>query len=71
MARFFFDHVMADGQVIADEDGEEFPIAQDARNHALQVVAELSRNQRSGTLGRSGFLAVIDENGVEVFRVPL
>ena len=43
MARYFF-NLQADDRTIEDEVGEEFPSAEQARTHAVQVASELARN---------------------------
>ena len=65
MARYFF-HLIRDDEVIEDDVGQDFELAPEARGHALQVAAELSRNAPPD-FSRAQ-IAVVDSNGVVVFR---
>ena len=68
MPRYFF-HV-TNGNILADDIGEEFDVVEEARGHALAVAQELSRPRVPLTLvGRH--ISVMDERGVVVFKVPL
>jgi hypothetical protein len=53
-----------------DEVGEEFDRVEAAREHAMAVARELSRNRHSWTWARL-YISVVDERGVVVFRLPL
>jgi hypothetical protein len=67
--RYFFD-LIAQDRIITDAEGHEFAVAEEAKAHALQVVAEIARNTPKEGSDRRGIL-VRDETGVEIFRVPL
>jgi hypothetical protein len=68
MSRYFFH--LTNGETLADEVGEEFDLVEAARGHALGVARELSRNGLpSACIGR--YIAVMDEWGVAVYKVPL
>jgi hypothetical protein len=68
MPRYFF-HV-TNGDILADDVGEEFDLVEEARGHALSIAQELSRPRVPHTLvGRH--ISVMDERGVVVFKVPL
>jgi hypothetical protein len=68
MPRYFFK--LTNGDSIVDEVGEEFDLVEAARGHAVAVARELSRNQLSDALVGL-YISVVDERGVEVFKVPL
>jgi len=68
MPRYFFK--LTNGDVVADEFGEELARAEVARAHAMAVARELSRNQLPDAL-MGLYISVVDEHGVVVFRVPL
>jgi hypothetical protein len=66
--RYFFH--LTNGETLADEVGEEFDLVEEARGHATAVARELSRNRLPLALvGR--YIAVVDEQGVVVFKIAL
>ncbi len=68
MPRYFFH--LTNGDTVPDDMGEEFDGIEAAREHALAVARELSRNQLPGSLlGR--YISIVDERGVTIFRLPL
>jgi hypothetical protein len=68
MPRYFFD--LTNGDILADEVGEEFDLVEAARGHATAVARELSRNRLPRALvGR--YISVVDERGVVVFKRAL
>jgi len=69
MPRYFFHVTSSDGDILADEDGEEFDLVEAARGHAAAVARELSRNRPHALVGY--YISVVDERGVVVFKVPL
>jgi hypothetical protein len=71
MSRYFFHLSDDDSLSLADDEvGEEFDLVEAARGHAVAVARELSRNQLSDALVGL-YISVVDERGVEVFKVPL
>lgn len=69
MPRFFF-HLLDGNTRLDDCDGEVFPTAQDAMEHARYVACEVARNAPpSATVER--WLSLTDEQGREILRVPL
>jgi hypothetical protein len=69
MSRYFF-NLHENGVIIPDSRGECFPSAEGAKEHALQVAYELSRNKATRG-GAKPALAIIDEIGTVIMRVPL
>jgi Domain of unknown function (DUF6894) len=68
MPRYFFH--LTNGDSVADEVGEEFDVVEAARAHAIAVARELSGNRVPDDLvGHQ--ISVVDERGVEVFKVPV
>jgi hypothetical protein len=68
MARYFFH--LTNGDSLADEVGEEFEFAEAAQRHAMAMARELSGSRRPGELV-GHHISVVDERGVEVFKVPV
>jgi len=67
MPRFFFN--LTNHTKVNDDRGELCTLEQ-ARNTALEVAAELGRNQNRNKI-RGVSIAVTDEDGTELFRTPL
>jgi hypothetical protein len=68
MPRYFFN--LSNGEILADEFGEEFDLLEAARGHARAVARELSGKRLPFALvGR--YISVVDERGVVVFKVAL
>ena len=67
MPRFFFN--LTNHTKIKDDRGELCTL-DEARNTALEVAAELGRNQNRNKL-RGLSISVTDEDGLELFRTPL
>jgi hypothetical protein len=68
MARYFFH--LTNGDVIADDVGEEFDLVKEARGRALAVARELLRNAPPHGFG--GYhISVVDERGLVVFTALL
>jgi len=67
MPRFFFN--LTNHTKIKDDRGELCTLGE-ARNTALEVAAELGRNQNHNKL-RGLSISVTDEDGLELFRTPL
>ena len=67
MPRFFFN--LTNHKKIKDDRGELCTLGE-ARNTALEVAAELGRNQNRNKL-RGFSISVTDEDGLELFRTPL
>jgi hypothetical protein len=67
--RYFFHVTSSNGDILADEEGEEFDLVEAARGHAAAVARELSRNQPRALVGY--YISVVDERGVVVFKVRL
>lgn len=65
MARYYF--IVDDGRRIDDESGTDLVDDQAARDHALQIIAEL-RADASFANGRADMIVMRD--GDEVFRIP-
>jgi hypothetical protein len=70
MPRYYFDLTDGDLDLAGDEVGEEFDHVQAARRHAMAVARELSRNRLAYALVGL-YISVVDEQGVEVFKVPV
>jgi hypothetical protein len=68
MPRYFFHVISSNGDSLADEDGEEFGQVEAAREHAIAVARELSRE---GLQWAGRDISVTDERGVVLFKVPL
>jgi hypothetical protein len=68
MARYFFH--LTNGDNLADEVGEEFECVEAAQRHAMAMARELSGSRRPDALVRH-HISVVDERGVEVFKVPV
>jgi hypothetical protein len=68
MARYFFHLTNGDG--VADEVGEEFDRVEAAQRHAMAMARELSGSRRPDAPARH-HISVVDERGVEVFKVPV
>jgi hypothetical protein len=69
MPRYFFHVSGSNGDILADEEGEEFDLVEAARGHATAVARELSRNRSRPLVGH--YISVVDERGVVVFKVRL
>jgi Domain of unknown function (DUF6894) len=71
MPRYFFALTDQDSRSLADDEvGEDFDRVEAAREHAMAVARELSRNQHpSASAGL--YISVVDEGGIVVFEVPL
>jgi Domain of unknown function (DUF6894) len=68
MARYFFH--LTNGDKLADEVGEEFDSVEAAQRHAMAMARELSGSRRpDAPVGHH--ISVVDERGVEVFKVPV
>jgi hypothetical protein len=70
MPRYFFDLTDGDLSLADDEVGEELDHVEAARGHAMAVARELSRNRLPHVLV-GVYISVVDERGVEVFKVPV
>jgi len=70
MPRYFFHVTSSNGESLADEDGEELEQVEAAREHAIAVARELSREGVPG-LSAGLYISVADEQGVVVFKLPL
>jgi hypothetical protein len=68
MARYFFH--LTNGDSLVDEVGEEFDFVEAAQRHAMAMARELSGSQRADALV-GHHISVVDEWGVEVFKVPV
>jgi hypothetical protein len=68
MARYFFH--LTNGDNLADEVGEEFDFVEAAQRHAMAMARELSGSRRPDALV-GHHISVVDERGVEVFKVPV
>jgi hypothetical protein len=69
MRRYFFD-LIGQGRTIADAEGQEFAVADEARAHAVRVAAELG-SIKSKERAISVWISVRDETGVAIFRAPV
>jgi hypothetical protein len=69
MPRYFFHVSGSNGDILADEEGEEFDLVEAARGHAAAVARELSRNRPRALVGYH--ISVVDERGVVVFKLRL
>ena len=69
MPRYFFHVTSSNGDILADEEGEEFDLVEAARGHAAAVARELSRNRPRALVGYH--ISVVDERGVVVFKLRL
>jgi hypothetical protein len=69
MARYFFHLTNGDG--LADEVGEEFDRVEAAQLHAMAMARELSGSRRPDAAPVRHHISVVDERGVEVFKVPV
>jgi hypothetical protein len=67
MPRFFFN--LTNHTNVMDDRGELCSL-EEARHTALEVAAELGRNQNRNKI-RGLSVAVTDEDGLELFRTPL
>jgi hypothetical protein len=68
MARYFFH--LTNGHNLVDEVGEEFDFVEAAQRHAMAMARELSGGRRpDAPIGHH--ISVVDERGVEVFKVPV
>jgi hypothetical protein len=67
--RYFFHVTSSNGDILADEEGEEFDLVEAARGHAAAVARELSRNRPPALFGY--YISVVDERGVVVFKIGL
>jgi hypothetical protein len=68
MSRYFFH--LTNGDNLSDEVGEEFDRVEDAQRHAMAMARELSGSRRpDAPVGHH--ISVVDERGVEVFKVPV
>jgi Domain of unknown function (DUF6894) len=68
IARYFF-HVTK-GDVVVEDEEQEFELVEAARGHAFAVSRELSRDGLpNACVGR--YIPVMDGKGVLVFLVPL
>ena len=65
MPQYFFH--LTNGAILEDVEGESFGRVAEAREHAVQVAAELRWHGRLG--GRS--ITVTDEQGVVVFKTVI
>jgi hypothetical protein len=68
MPHYFF-HLMG-SETVEDDEGEHCCDLDAARRHAMKVAGELTRNQPHANTARR-FIAVSDESGTELLRVPL
>jgi hypothetical protein len=68
MPRYFFH--LTNGDRVADEVGEEFDHVEAAQRHAMTMARELSGGRPPNTVVRH-HISVVDERGVEVFKVPV
>jgi hypothetical protein len=68
MARYFFH--LTNGDELADEVGEEFDFVEAAQRHAMAMARELSGSRRPDAPVEH-HISVVDEGGVEVFKVPV
>jgi hypothetical protein len=66
MARYFFFFHLTNGDVIADDVGEEFDLVEEARGHALAVARELGPKGPSDRFA-GHHISVVDERRVVVF----
>jgi hypothetical protein len=69
MPRYFFHVSDSNGDILADEEGEEFDLVEAARGHATAVARELSRNRPHALIGY--YISVVDKRGVVVFKLRL
>jgi hypothetical protein len=67
----YFFNFHADGETINDPTGERFSHPELAKEHALQVVYELSRNQPDSLTRINEILSVVNETGAVVCEIPL
>jgi hypothetical protein len=71
MPRYFFALTDKDSLSLADDEvGEQFDRVEAARRYAMTVAHELSRNEPPHAFVGC-HISVVDEQGVEVFKVPL
>src|SRR4030095_15542474 len=68
MSRYFFH--LTNGDSLSDEVGEELDRVEAAQRHAMAMARELSGSRRpDAPVGHH--ISVVDERGVEVFKVPV
>jgi len=67
MPRFYF-HV-TNGKTVPDEIGDQFESVDEAIRHAITMARELGHATPPTNIRRN--VAVIDEQGHEVFRTPI
>jgi hypothetical protein len=65
--RFYF-HLNS-AQSVEDDEGMELPSAEDARDHAVTVAFELTKNAGNRYAGYE--IQVVDAEGHQLFTVPL
>ena len=69
MPRFFFD--FADGTVIPDDMGTEFPNAHAARDEAIRTLPDVARDEIARGQGRQVVVLMRDETGRALFTAAL
>ena len=69
MPRFFFD--FANGAVMPDDTGTEFPNAHAARDAAINVLPDIARDEISAGNSRAVVVLMRDENGRALFTASL
>ena len=69
MPRFFFD--FADGTVMPDDTGTEFPNAHAARDAAVKVLPDIARDEIGAGQGRQVLVLMRDEKGRALFTASL
>lgn len=70
MARFFFD-IHVGPYLISDDEGQELPNAEAARNEALKVLPEIARDRLPNEHQRDFTCDVRDESGQVIYTVTL
>ena len=70
MARFFID-TDDDALVVLDEEGQEFPNVETARNAAQRVLPDMARQKMPDNERRTFAARVRDENGAVVYVATL
>ena len=71
MRRFYF-HLSRNGELLADEEGQELPDASTARREAEQAARELLAEAiRDGTDQVAEAFIIADEHGRQIDTVPL
>lgn len=70
MPRFYFDH--RDGaSFVQDDEGLEFPTAEQARENAARTLGEIAREALPGATRREIAIEVSDESRKLLFRTAL